>query len=427
MTLATRCPACGTVFRVVQDQLRVSEGWVRCGRCSEPFNALEAMVDWPPVRMAAPPAPDAAAAAEPAPEPAPAADLPAAAVAPARDASDAPEGEAAIGPPLEAAVDLPDARPDARPGDAHVEVAASAPVDEPKSAPAVEPEHVPEVERLAASDAPQGLAAEVAHPATPAGPLLIDLPPGIEVVATDGAIGLGATLPADTQRGDDGRIEPVLDNRPPVGAPAGPTETPAVPASPPEVDERPRANARVDDRAEAGPAMTEPAPSFVLQADRAARWRQPGVRIALGLASVMAALGLAAQVTHAYRDRIAAGSPVLRPWLQQACAALGCRVGEYRQIDALSVESSGLVRVEGAPVYRLAVTLRNRAPLEVAAPAIDLALTDAQGQQIARRVLTMADLDLPLRSLKPGSELPIQAPLRIDGQVSGYTVEIFYP
>jgi hypothetical protein len=165
----------------------------------------------------------------------------------------------------------------------------------------------------------------------------------------------------------------------------------------------------------------------VLQADRAARWRRPGVRLALGLASLVAAFGLVAQATHAYRDRIAAASPALRPWLQQACAALGCRVGEYRQIDALSVESSGLVRVEGAPVYRLAVTLRNRAPLEVAAPAIDLALTDAQGQQIARRVLTMADLDLPLRSLKPGSELPIQAPLRIDGQVSGYTVEIFYP
>ncbi|MDP3083252.1 MAG: zinc-ribbon domain-containing protein, partial [Rubrivivax sp.] len=45
MSLATRCPACGTVFRVVQDQLRVSEGWVRCGRCSDVFNAVESLVD----------------------------------------------------------------------------------------------------------------------------------------------------------------------------------------------------------------------------------------------------------------------------------------------------------------------------------------------------------------------------------------------
>ncbi|MFN5154951.1 MAG: zinc-ribbon domain-containing protein, partial [Betaproteobacteria bacterium] len=44
-SLATRCSACGTVFRVVADQLRVSEGWVRCGRCSQVFNALEGLVD----------------------------------------------------------------------------------------------------------------------------------------------------------------------------------------------------------------------------------------------------------------------------------------------------------------------------------------------------------------------------------------------
>ncbi|HLL20262.1 MAG TPA: DUF3426 domain-containing protein [Rubrivivax sp.] len=43
--LATRCPACGTVFRVVLDQLRVSDGWVRCGRCSHVFDAGQALVD----------------------------------------------------------------------------------------------------------------------------------------------------------------------------------------------------------------------------------------------------------------------------------------------------------------------------------------------------------------------------------------------
>lgn len=48
MSLATRCPACSTVFRVVQDQLRVSEGWVRCGQCQEVFNALETLFDLGP-------------------------------------------------------------------------------------------------------------------------------------------------------------------------------------------------------------------------------------------------------------------------------------------------------------------------------------------------------------------------------------------
>jgi predicted Zn finger-like uncharacterized protein len=45
MSLATRCASCGTVFRVVQDQLKVSEGWVRCGRCDQVFNALEGLFD----------------------------------------------------------------------------------------------------------------------------------------------------------------------------------------------------------------------------------------------------------------------------------------------------------------------------------------------------------------------------------------------
>jgi predicted Zn finger-like uncharacterized protein len=45
MSLATRCTSCGTAFRVVQDQLKISEGWVRCGRCNAVFNALEGLFD----------------------------------------------------------------------------------------------------------------------------------------------------------------------------------------------------------------------------------------------------------------------------------------------------------------------------------------------------------------------------------------------
>ncbi len=39
MSLLTRCPACLTLFKVVPDQLRISEGWVRCGRCDQIFDA----------------------------------------------------------------------------------------------------------------------------------------------------------------------------------------------------------------------------------------------------------------------------------------------------------------------------------------------------------------------------------------------------
>ena len=45
MSLITRCPACGTMFKVVPDQLRISEGWVRCGQCDEVFDASLNMQD----------------------------------------------------------------------------------------------------------------------------------------------------------------------------------------------------------------------------------------------------------------------------------------------------------------------------------------------------------------------------------------------
>ena len=43
MSLVTRCPACSTLFKVVPDQLRLSQGWVRCGSCGSVFNAGEQM------------------------------------------------------------------------------------------------------------------------------------------------------------------------------------------------------------------------------------------------------------------------------------------------------------------------------------------------------------------------------------------------
>lgn len=39
MSLITTCPACATMFKVVPDQLRLSDGWVRCGQCDEVFDA----------------------------------------------------------------------------------------------------------------------------------------------------------------------------------------------------------------------------------------------------------------------------------------------------------------------------------------------------------------------------------------------------
>ncbi len=49
MSLITRCPACQTLFKVVPDQLRISEGWVRCGQCGEVFDASSQLLPSDPV------------------------------------------------------------------------------------------------------------------------------------------------------------------------------------------------------------------------------------------------------------------------------------------------------------------------------------------------------------------------------------------
>jgi len=53
MSLITRCPACETLFKVVPDQLRISEGWVRCGQCDDIFDASlhllpDSSTEWEP-------------------------------------------------------------------------------------------------------------------------------------------------------------------------------------------------------------------------------------------------------------------------------------------------------------------------------------------------------------------------------------------
>jgi predicted Zn finger-like uncharacterized protein len=55
MRLITRCPQCETTFRVIPDQLKLAQGWVRCGRCTRVFEADQHLFEVP---AAPPPAVD---------------------------------------------------------------------------------------------------------------------------------------------------------------------------------------------------------------------------------------------------------------------------------------------------------------------------------------------------------------------------------
>jgi hypothetical protein len=114
--------------------------------------------------------------------------------------------------------------------------------------------------------------------------------------------------------------------------------------------------------------------------------------------------------------------------LQTLCAPLGCRIEPLRRIDQLSVDSSGLTRIDDGPVYRLALVLRNRGETQLLVPAIDLSLTDASGALVTRRMLSPAELGAARTTIAAGQELPLQALLMsAERPLTGYTIEIFYP
>lgn len=324
MSLATRCNACGTVFRVVQDQLKVSEGWVRCGRCGEVFNALEGLFDL--------------------------------------EGSSGPMGLPRE--PLAPAAGMPGAQ------------------DQPLAE----------------------VSAAMAEPAA-----------GAAAVADENEDDSGATTAIDTQV--DSRTDSAFT---------------ATQASRPYnldlVDSQVSEQALSTFDADEG-IRSEPAPSFLRDEMQAAQWQRPRVRRALVVLSALLALILGLQIAVQRRDELAARWPGTTPALETLCGLLGCQVEAPRTLDALAVDSSGLTRVDGAPLYRLQVTLRNRATTRVLTPALDLTLTDLRGEVVARRVLLGSDFGsaAPVH-MAGGAEWPINALLDLgDVRVAGYTVELFYP
>lgn len=47
MSWITRCPACGTAYKVVPDQLKIAQGWLRCGQCQQVFDSTGMVLPWP--------------------------------------------------------------------------------------------------------------------------------------------------------------------------------------------------------------------------------------------------------------------------------------------------------------------------------------------------------------------------------------------
>lgn len=400
--LTTRCPHCGTSFRVRPEQLRVRAGRVRCGHCQAPFSALESLIE----DAAEPDTSEASAAASSpeqdmpppgeAPAPATVPDPPVAPLSPepARPRHEIPvtaypvwSGQREIAPPI------PELEPGSRPmgstldfdldGDPGEATRPAAPAGE---ATEVSPDWTwhdsgpspggdSTVERL------EDLEAEDQVPERPLPAPAIDIEP--EPVFVTAFASPGGRLPPM----DDNRTEPTDRGDPDDTVFEDPDDILAsAPAPEPVEDRTVSLRARLEGTdTPAAPPLQAPAAHAAYDWDAtdppARRW--PWV---LGV-SVLAVCALA-QGLLLERHDIAREWPATRPVLEAVCAEIGCVMPWPRAKGQISILAHDLHPQAGVENrYELSGTLRNAAAFDQEYPHLELTLTDVFNRAVARRVL----------------------------------------
>lgn len=408
MSFTTRCPACGTVFRVVADQLKISDGWVRCGHCADVFDATIHLEAWAP-------APSAAAGSVTAPPPAAAPQSAGVEPPPAPTPEPEPTQEA----PAAAPADPPSAPDDddlrAWFGDGPLEPAAA------EQAPPVSGAPTPEPAPVAKRDAGAEVEAEpLDSPDSIQPPDALAVPSVLQTLAVASRDGQESDFHAELERFAHSARSPLA---PELVAPQDTSATAVAPSTSAVASSEPQAVAH-----EA--ASTDAEPGFVRQARRRAFWSSPGVRVLLVLLLVLLLALLAGQWAIQHRHRLVAVQPALKPVIAQACGWLGCDLAPVRRIDAIVIDSAELVRRLGN-FHSFDIVLHNQSPLEVALPALELTLTDPNGLVVSRRVFLPQDWPVEAQALPPGGRLPVSFRLSISlGEgvpTAGYRALVFYP
>jgi len=148
--------------------------------------------------------------------------------------------------------------------------------------------------------------------------------------------------------------------------------------------------------------------------------------IVLGIAVVL-------QLAYALRVPLSAAMPGIRPVFETVCGWIGCTIAPPRRTDVLAIEASDLQADPArASVIVLTATLRNRGNTVVAHPALELTLTNAQEQPVARRVFLPRDYLERAAEIETGMAALAEINVRIeldtgDLKPAGYRLFLFYP
>jgi predicted Zn finger-like uncharacterized protein len=475
MSLVTRCPACTTTFKVVRDQLRISDGWVRCGRCSHVFDAtldLHEAPDGasPPAQgsympglvgaSAEPTAPTTSTAEAPSPPPSPPSVPPAASPSgPAHSSAQSEDADffdeepeppsanaqhqtrtpestnaaetAASSPPEAFSLSLPDH------GIAADEPWSDLDVTEPawRPPPSTLPPF-PNIDLNLAAPPP------TARPSPP--PPLPPLPFTPRVLKTRALIQRASDDKEEEQEQDEKDHDQVQMQKALRRSRAKSAKIAGAKAR----EERAAAKA-----AKASVVQVASEPDYALSAPfepplghpfadeeessealPPSFWQRKSLRAVLVLLALLAVALLVVQVLRHERDGIAARQPNLRPALAVLCQYTGCELAALRRIGDIVIDGAAFAREKsGVNDYRLSFTLRNGATVPLAMPAIELSLLDTQERAVVRRVLTPADYGAPA-VLQARSDRAASLPLSLSASeaaalppIAGYRVEAFYP
>lgn len=412
----THCPNCQTCFKVTDEQLKLYNGKVRCGRCAFVFNALNHLIEVEDMSAQTLHMPPNAVRPEKAEKPA---DKP---VVPAPTPATA-EAEPEVSTATTESTESTETN------------AADTTSTEP--------------EQLVTAEADNTVAEDTldTNPFIPRAALqeaLTGDPDGLNLAAA-----MGNSTEAEATQEQEQFSEEIEIKAPDDGSsfdqtvadggstPASSTDVTEVTAKPfyvePELDldvcppheleeEPPKRPSRVFKPIA---DLTTPEPVLMEAEDR--------LRPVWLAGAALAALLLLVQLVYINRTQITVSFPGLKPALTALCGGIGCSIPLPADDTLISIESSELNPDTNQPnLIRLSATLLNRADFDQALPMLELTLTDTNDKAVARRVWLpeeyLPPASLEERSFAANSDLDVRLWLEArEINAAGYRLYVFYP
>jgi predicted Zn finger-like uncharacterized protein len=155
----------------------------------------------------------------------------------------------------------------------------------------------------------------------------------------------------------------------------------------------------------------------------------PTARYALAIAVLT--MVITSQVAYAFRAEFVARSLGLRGAVESICEFTGCTVPLPQRPDLLRIEASDVHMIDPnrPSLIQLTATLRSYAKHDLAYPALDLVLTNANEHALARRVFLPDEYVGPGRNPKagvpPNAEITIALDLETgDLNAAGFRLDV---